>query len=82
MAELDIDDEESAGEPVGPECSFICRDRPRPPCTPRPRRRRREHRLVQIERDKVELLTARPGGEIRTPNLHLMFDVTKFRASA
>src|SRR5665811_711889 len=29
---------------------------------PRPRRRRREHRLVQIERDKVESLTARPGG--------------------
>jgi hypothetical protein len=29
---------------------------------PRSRRRRREHRLVQIERDKVESLTARPGG--------------------
>ena len=28
------------------------------------------------------LLTARPGGEIRTPNLRLMFDVTRFRASA
>jgi hypothetical protein len=28
------------------------------------------------------LLTARPGGEIRTPNLRLMFDVTGFRASA
>jgi hypothetical protein len=44
------------------ERSFIWLKHSRPRLTLRPRRRRREHRLVQFRRERVELPTARPGG--------------------
>src|SRR5271170_2313986 len=47
-----------------------------------PRRRQREHRLVQFRRDRVELLTARPKRRrFELQNLRLLFNVNNSAAS-